>query len=289
MIDVPVVAYLAFVSCCAVLIPGLRNVRFVGFLAGVSVVLIAAGVLPEELRVTVRVVAGAAVALAIVVAEIIGLGTLTRKERAIDERLEQAEKLAAKGEPGSLRRAVEAIDDVLESNRDIDDRWRAGLRMQRRAWLGRLGESALSAKSATPISSYQGAAARYLSDLRLRRTIGYRPRSGSFEEAIALRAYLDDARSLMPRGQIGPEPIPGPWTDQARAVIEEFRRLPLTNPDALALRELLVDLLKMEIDMRVTAPTGGDVAAYDQLSAHVHERWGRLDAPFHRCADGASA
>jgi hypothetical protein len=255
----------------------------------VSLILIAAGALPQDSRVAVRLVAAVAIALVIVAAEFIGLGTLTRAERAIDGRLEQAEKVAANGDLRSLRRAVEVIDDVLASNRDVDDQWRAGLRIQRRAWLGRLGDSALPASSATPISSYQGAAVHVLNDLRLRRTLGFRPRSGPFEEAIVLRAYLDDARSMMPRGQIGPEPAPGQWTDQARAIVDEFRRLPLKNSDSSALRELLVDLITMEIDMRVTAPTGADVASYDQLSARVHERWGRLEAPFHPSTDGASA
>jgi hypothetical protein len=99
---------------------------------------------------------------------------------------------------------------------------------------------------------------------------------GRAEESIALRAYLDEVRTSMPGGVIGAEPgSDHDWVVAARALVDELRSLPLRA--AGEVRDRLVDLLGLEIDMRISGGTAADQAMYDQRAAALESAWARLD------------
>jgi hypothetical protein len=280
MRDLLIVAYLAAVAVAAFVIPALRNIRFLAVAIVMAAVIVGVAALPSPTRTAIRLLAVAVISVAMVVPELVGLGSLRREERRADDAFLRAHQLAAGSEPGGVEAAIGILDGVLADDRSLDAAWRACLRTERRALLSSLGSSALPASSATPADSNRVAAVHMLNDLRLRRTLGFRPRSGPFDEAMVLRTYLEDVRSIMPPGPIWPNPTPaGAWRVAVDAAIAELRAVPLRDDGALAVRASLADMLALEAAMRVTAPTATDQVTYDQLGAELDERWRRLDAP----------
>lgn len=277
MIDLPVLAFLAVVWVIGVAVPSYRTFRFFAFLASASALIVVAAAFSPRLRDIVRLGAVVGVGVGVIIAERIGLVSMTSAELRLDRDLVRAKRLAG-STADSRRTALSILDERLEDVA-VDDRWRPAIRMLRRAWSKLSEPDDTRFISPTPSRSFSLAAARYLNDLRTRRTIGFRPRSGFREESMALRAYLDDVRLAMPPGAIGPdETRPGGWSETATTTITELRRVPFRDPDVLRLRDHLADLLEMEIRMCVSAPTAADQGAYDQLAALVDELWRRIDA-----------
>ena len=160
----------------ALLIPGTRNVRFLACLAAASALLLASHLLPNTVGVIVRLGAVALAFIAFLVAHRLGLGSMTSAEETADRLLEQARKRVASDEPQDLLGAIAMLDPVIARPGRLDDRWRAEFRIQRRAWLMRLDISPFPPSGRTPAESFRIVAVRWLTDLRLRRTIWFRSR-----------------------------------------------------------------------------------------------------------------
>ena len=276
MIDILDLAFLAFVWVVGIVVPGYRTVRFLALVATGSVVIVIAQALSPTVRDSVRLAAVVVVALGVIVAERVGLGSLTSAELRLDRELQRAARLAAT-DTASRREAIAILDEQLHA--PVSEMWRPGIRMQRRAWATSVDDRAIPFLSPTPSGTFALGAAGYLHDVRTRRVIGVRPRAGPIEESILLRAYLDDVRGVLPPGTIGPGgTTPGRWADDARATIDELRRVLLRDRGAQEVRDRVVELLEAELAMRVSGSTVADQARYDQISAELDEAWVRLDA-----------
>ncbi|HEX5824819.1 MAG TPA: hypothetical protein VFY18_10215, partial [Candidatus Limnocylindrales bacterium] len=176
-----------------------------------------------------------------------------------------------------LRAAIALLDPVIAEPGPLDESWRAEFRLQRRAWLMRLGTSQVPPSRRTPAESFKLVAIRWLTNLRLRRTIGYRSTIGAAEETIALRAYLEDIRTVLPPGPLGPDPVArGPWIEQGRRAIAELDALEVRDPAARALQRKLVPLFELELEGHLTAPTQEDASRYQRLSTEVLEAWAKV-------------
>ena len=279
LVDLPGLIFVAWVWAAAVLIPMLRNVRFMGFLAIVSMATLASEFLPDRFGLLVRL--GIAVLVVIVagLADRIGLGSMTRTELNTDHLLDRADALASSGSAEDVQRAISLLDSVIAGGEPLDGRWRAEVRMRRRVLLARLGISPLPPGRATREQSLRLAAYRWLTDLRYRRTIRFRPSSGARDESIALRAYLEDIRSILPQEPMGPEQRErGPWVTEARHTIAELDAVELHDPGTDGVRRLLAQLVELELEMHLTAPTYDDAARYDRLSAELQAAWDQVDA-----------
>ncbi|HEY4753346.1 MAG TPA: hypothetical protein VIH37_08685 [Candidatus Limnocylindrales bacterium] len=281
MVDVALAAILIGMWTVAVLIPGTRNVRFLAGLAAASVVMLASHLLPGAAGLPVRIGTVALVVIAFLFADRVGLGSMTWAEETADRLLTRASRKAESGEPNDLRVAIALLDPVIAEPGPLDECWRVAFRLQRRAWLTRLGMSPLPPSGRTPAESFRIIAVRWLTNLRLRRTIGYRSTIGPLEEAVALRAYFEDIRTVLPAGPLGPEPVTrGPWIEEGRRAIAELAALEVRDPGARTVQETLVPLLELELESHLTAPTVEGAMRYARLSTEVNEAWTVVQAPF---------
>jgi hypothetical protein len=279
LVDIALLVILLGMWTAAVLIPGTRNVRFLAFLGVASFVLIASHLLPNTAGLPVRLLTLALIAIAFVFADRLGLGSMTWAEEKADRLLTRARQQAKSGEPNDLRAAIALLDPAIAEPGAWDEGWRAAFRLQRRAWLMRLGMSPLPPRGRTPAESFRVVAIRWLTHLGLRRTIGYRSKIGPIEESVALRAYLEDIRTVLPAGPLGPEPVArGPWIEQGRRAIAELDALEVRDPGARAVQQALVPLLELELESHLTAPTQEDATHYERLSTEVNEAWARAEA-----------
>jgi hypothetical protein len=276
LLDVALALILLGMWVVAIPIPGRRNIRFLVVLAGLSAVFLGSYLLPHAAGTPVRIGVVGLVFVTFLSADRIGLGSMTWPEEKADRLLEQARQQAATDDPGDLRSAIALLDPVIAAPGSLDGRWRAEFRTQRRAWLTRLGLSPLPPQSRTPAESFRVVAVRWLTDLRLRRTLGYRSKIGLFEETVALRAYFEDVRSILPPGPLGPEPVArGPWIDASREAIAELSELAVHDIAAREIQRVLVSLLEVELESHLTAPTEQDAARYAELSSKANEAWER--------------
>lgn len=263
----------------AITIPSLRNAKLVVLLGAATLVEVAAMLVPAAKPLMYPCLA--VMGLSVVFSDWLGLSTLSRPERDAERVLDAARRATTDGPRRDPSAAARLVEEALRGDRVSDPRWRAALRVQHRAWLAENGRSALPVSSHTPARSYENAAVRWFDDVRGRKMLGYRPKVRPFDETMVLRAYLEDVRSLLPAGPIGPDPKPaGEWAADARAAIRELERLEFRDELSRAVQRSLVELLDLEVDTHVTAPTADDKARYDRVAAGLDDAWRALERPY---------
>jgi hypothetical protein len=161
----------------ALWMPGLRTVKFLALLVIASVILIAIQFLPTGTREPMSVLVAVAIGGMFWFADRLGLSPLDGVERAVDRRLAQAWQLGTSAEHEQVVAAIRVLDDLLqEEHPQLDGRWRAVMRILRRAWARTVEAEPVPFTSRTTSKSFKIASRRYFSDMRMRRTLFWRDR-----------------------------------------------------------------------------------------------------------------
>lgn len=271
-------AYLVVIWLAWWLASSYRTWRFGLFLLLLTIIHVAAaifdGVLEPPLRVAVVLVS----AIAFLMPERLGIGSLTQQERTFDELIRRSQVEMQSGERSRQESAIAELSRLLDSTANVDTRWRAAVRVMRRAWTRRTPDIYVPSLTQTPVAAFDAAAKRYLSDLRLKRTIGFSPAIRAIDESVAMRAYLDDFRALIPHDARHGAASPGRWHGDAMAIIDELAILPIRSVAAQRLRNSLVKLLLKELEIRSTRLTPILSAQYAEVAADVDAAWKTLEA-----------
>src|SRR5437773_6148128 len=165
--------YLVVVWLLAAWMPALRNFRFMAFLAIASGLFLAAGVLPGSRGDPIRLLVIVLILPAALLAERIGLGSLTASERALDERIQRAARLAH--DSNGLTAAINELDLILKPTpRASRSGWQTAMRLLRRGWSRTARAQLPGVIAAVPARAYEAAGSRFWADMRSRRTIGHR-------------------------------------------------------------------------------------------------------------------
>ncbi len=266
---------LALLWAIALALRPYRNRRFLGCLAIASIAFVGAGWLSPAVETLVRLLLTAVVGIAFFTPESFGIGSMTGDELRVARTLDHVRaRLSSAGNEG-VGDAVTAVDGLLATAR-VDDQWRAGLRVQRRAWAKRL-ERDEPRVSPTPQRAFERAAARWLADLESRRMLPVRATHGPVDEQVVLRAYLDDVRLLTPSGPIDAPVASGAWTDATEQIIAELGRVTFSSPGALGARDALVKLLTAEFELRLSGSSPEGQRHYAALTGELEAAWMWID------------
>ena len=140
-------------------IAALRNTRFFVFLAFWSLTVVGIQALPSGTREALSVLAALLLTVVVWFAERLGLGSLTRVERDVVRRLDRAWTLGRSESREDVLAAIRTADDLLQRYPAVDVRWRAAIRILRRAWSRRTEIDTPSFITPTPARSFRIAGA----------------------------------------------------------------------------------------------------------------------------------
>jgi hypothetical protein len=274
----PTWTFLLLAAAIAIVIPGLRTVRLLVFLGMCALIDLVGTRLPDWQRMLLQLSTLVAISLVIVFADWIGVGSMTRSEAALSRRIERARRTArATDTPAAAVTAATELSDALRDSKGVPVEWSAAIRMLRRTYVRPYEPSGLGT-SPTPTRSFMIAAARYLADLRQRRTIWHEQTVGAKEEDIALRAYLDDFRVARLHASSDPAAL-----SEATGVLDELKALPIHDPQVASVRSMLLALLRRELDDSIE--NRGETTTTARLADDVMAAWHSLETRF-RLAPG---
>lgn len=209
-----------------------------------------------------------------------GPGVLSSTDRRADELLATLDQQVRDyiADPPTLQREARAnlirdINEMVPPN----PRWRVVFRLLGRGWLGRLSGSAGGGSTGTHPTYLEEAGRHYWDDLRTRPFSLLRRSVDAWAENVALHAYLESFRQLIPPDVLLGSPAPlGSRATESEALVQELRELRVRDPLARQIRDRLVSLLAIEL--RIAQGNGSESvrAEYRSAVAELGVMWARL-------------
>jgi len=270
------VVYLGAIWAAVLYFEETRNGRFVVFLAAASGIFMTVGWIagpsnPIRIGLAVAIVVGGAFA------EQIGLGSIRGKELGYWRILR---RMRATAFDEATTDVIEGLGRLLDDSIEgVSPEWLAAARLLRRATLRRAGNGTRSPAPMVPAGLYEVAGRAFLEDARGHRVLLHRSTVQAWHEDVAIRAFFDDYRDLIPSAANIDRPMIalGPWSTSAARTIDQLEAFHVRDPSVDEIKSELVQLLRRELSIWTGDHSIAARRQYDIASKALFARWSRLE------------
>ena len=248
-------------------LPSTRNHRFIFFAITWTIVWVVAEASRSPFRPALMFV----IVFALISPESIGLGSLTRRERAVDTVINEIEATR----PGTASPAETlARIRTLTGGRDAARIVGARLRLLARSRLA--PDSAVA--SLTPARYYNLAANRVLHDVRWRRVLGSKPQVTAWDEQIVLFGFHEQARGLIPTEALVERPVVelGRWTHEVDLLLNDLRAMPINDEVVDEARSRMVDAIRAEFALAQGERSTEVIKMQAETAEAMNDAWRRV-------------
>ena len=276
-----VVGYIATVWCIALAFQNTRNARFLAVLLVLSVIFLAAGLVPG-----VTAVARVAV-IAVTTAMLAGPGWLGIASVSRDDSRFLRTVLPAAGQPAGHAEAAAASNKIrlLLGATTLNDSplQVTALRLLELASLlesGPLRNDTLVLPAQAPL--FRASARAYIAEIGRGRTLGTHTAMRPWHEDYAIRGYLAAFRDLIPRDALRPGPVAlGDWIATAQTVLDQLAALPIHDSRLIGIRRDLHSLLQTELAIQTGNRSTEMDARYQATQERLDAQWRTVLAELH--------
>jgi len=268
-----VVGYVATVWCVALAFQNTRNARFLAGLLLLSVIFLAAGLVPG-LTAVARLAVVAVTTAMLVGPEWFGIASVSRDDRKFVRTVRStagqpaghAEAAAASNKIRSLLGATTLDDSPLQVT---------ALRLLEQASLqesGTLRNGTLVLPVQAPL--FRASARAYIAEIGRGRTLGTHTALRPWHEDYAIRGYLAAFRDLIPLDALRPGPVAlGDWVATAATVLDQLAALPIHDSRLIGIRRDLHSLLRIELEIRTGNRSTETDAQYEATQERLDAQW----------------